>query len=1130
MIWYLLYPFRGTTKAPVLDQDHPLRHTFTRYGSNAARHPLITLFISFIVAVALVFPFPFFYTNDFTNGTSNLPHHVWTSAEPFQGPATSSIDVVMRSFWVHGSYMKALQTNVLQNALDIQNHLLGPTVNFSPQKSSKALYSENSKTELTIEMRDNLHAINGLSNQSWFFHSPLQYWSCSMKVIEADQDILATINQSFRKATSVNITLRHSIVFSGKRFEDHRLVAADALVITLVHMLDSPVGRQWEIKAEELAMTKSNKWRLYPADGKSLSSTLYEFRFQPLTFKDDLILGVVYLFTLAYLVLSLSKLQAFKSRIGLIIAVIMQVGTSIVASFTICAVFKIDLSKIPREAYPLVILAVGMENISRFISAVVVTRSEVSTAARLGEALGKISHIALAGVGQNLAILWLLSRGTYPQLTAFCTFAAVALVFDFFFLLTFFSAVLSVDLQRMELNDALSKASTHNYYTNMPLEHQSRLTWTYILLKRTASLLSRIAGTTFLIGFALMAHWHFFDNESISQIIFHIAGQTLSRSSSSSLLFMDIHPARSPTAWIRMQDHETAHEVIQIVKPYANSIIARVYDPLIFVLEGSDRTPNESGVRPFLPAAYDFVKHQFGYFFFTFLTVVAALFLFLNYLLWDKLADSDKRGRPNDEPLLSIATLSKGHALDIVLLATSSEGILATVGLDRRIWIWNLRNQKISYVIYDKEKQLDVFPILALAIDDESKWLAILSAKDNIFLWNIHERKWGPYMHVLLHNRVPIGFFFGISTSDLITPLIVVRKKGPVSELFVHEQRERQILHCHAPLIFVYRFIEKSLAISSFALQLLLISKNGSINIASRIKNEWVSKSINTPNLSNDKFMVSVQPLPILASILVIRERTVDLIDISTQNVIHTFSTRKIQRNTLKSFHSSRRRPQCGSIGLRSLAIAYTCAETGNCIMQIYLPRSGNDSLCLKEVNGTCCLLSEAAELRYEIENPGHWETLQSGFLIGVRKHETFSSASHSLSIFELGSNLRRRNVYSAEPLFGCSQKSSLDQEAWEVWTVSSRGEQFTRPLSGFSMERDCLLVDRLGPLQVIGRHSIAVCLGNTVKIISVGKENFKNNDDLNDNSVYQEFGTSRMIRRKKLHFTKKKPPFIRVA
>ncbi|KAI6247308.1 Sterol regulatory element-binding protein cleavage-activating protein [Erysiphe necator] len=1128
MIWYLLYPVRGTTKAPVLDQDHPLRYAFTRYGFNAARHPLITLFISFIVAVALIFPFPFFYTNDFTNGTSNLPHHVWTSAEPFQGPATTSIDVVMRSFWVHGSYMKALQTNVLYNALEIQNYLLGPTVNFAPQQSAKA-FSQNSMAELTMEMRDRLHAINGLSNQSWFFHSPLQYWSCSVKIIEADEDILATINHNSRKATSVNTTLRHSIVFSGKRFEEHRLVAADALVITLVHMLESPVGRQWEIKAEELAMAKSDKWRLYPADGKSLASTLYEFRFQPLSFKDDLILGVVYIFTLTYLILSLSKLRAFKSRIGLIIAVIIQVGTSIVASFTVCAVFKIDLSKIPREAYPLVVLAVGMENISRFISAVVVTRSEVSTATRLGEALGKISHIALAGVGQNLAILWLLSRGTYPQITAFCTFAAIALIFDFFFLLTFFSAILSVDLQRMELNEALSKASSHNILMQMPIERLSRLTSIYTILKRILPLFSRIAGTIFLIGFALMAHWHFFDNESIYQVISHIAGQTLSHSSSTSLLSMDIHPARTPTAWIRMQDHETAHEVIQIIKPHANSIIARVYDPLIFVLDGSDRTPNESGVRPFLPAAYDFVKNQFGYFLFTFSMAVAALFLFLNYLLWDEFTDSEKRNQSNKEPLLSITTLSEGHALDIVLLVTSIDGILVTVGLDRRIWIWNLHNLELSYVIYDREKPLNVFPILALAIDNDSKWLAILSAQDRLFLWSIPERKWGPSMQVILHSRTPIGFFFGASKSGLISPLIIMRKKGSVSELHVQDQIENHILQNQSPFVFTCQFVEKSLMDSNLALQFLLVSKNGSINTISRIRNEWVSKSIDLPHLKNDTGVFSIQPLPVLTSILVIREYTVDLVDISTQGIIYTFSTRKIQRNTLKCFYSVRRR-QCGLVGLRSLAIAYNCAETGNCIMQIYLPRSGNDCIYLKEINSSCCLLREAAVARYEIKNPGQWETLQSGFLIGIRKRDSSSSITRSLSILKSDSNFRRRNVSSPSSHLSCSQKPYLDQESWEVWSISSQGEQYTQPLSDLFKKRDFLLVDRLGPLKVISRHGIAVGLGNTIKIISVGKENFKGVHDSNDDSFFQELGASRMMRRKKLLFTKKKPPLIKAS
>ncbi len=106
-VYSLLYLLdHSTTEAPVLDQKHPLRNAFMRYGNKAARHPVITLLISVATAATLIYPFPFLYTNNFTNGASNLPHHVWTSAQPFEGSPQMRPDVVMRSIWVHG--MKGL--------------------------------------------------------------------------------------------------------------------------------------------------------------------------------------------------------------------------------------------------------------------------------------------------------------------------------------------------------------------------------------------------------------------------------------------------------------------------------------------------------------------------------------------------------------------------------------------------------------------------------------------------------------------------------------------------------------------------------------------------------------------------------------------------------------------------------------------------------------------------------------------------------------------------------------------------------------------------------------------------------------------------------------------------------------
>ena len=76
---------------------------------------------------------------------------------------------------------------------------------------------------------------------------------------------------------------------------------------------------------------------------------------------------------------------------------------------------------------------------------------------RIGNALGEVGHLSLAVAVQNLGLIWLCSRLVTPWVADFCIFAAVTLVFDFVYHLTFFVAVLSVDVQRMELSDSLER-------------------------------------------------------------------------------------------------------------------------------------------------------------------------------------------------------------------------------------------------------------------------------------------------------------------------------------------------------------------------------------------------------------------------------------------------------------------------------------------------------------------------------------------------------------------------------------------------------------------------------------------------------------------------------------------------
>ncbi|KAK7425491.1 hypothetical protein QQZ08_008056 [Neonectria magnoliae] len=783
MIWYLLYPFRGTTEAPVLAPSHPLRHGLARYGSYAANHVVTTLLVSVAVATTFIYPIPFLFTTDFINGASNLPHHAWTVAQPLPYGATIYPDVMMRSIWVHSSYMQALDASLLSSALELQDELLGSTQDFNPSRARREdrLLPPDSNVDLSAPQRDAFHAINGLTNQSWFFHSPLQYWDCSRDRILADPDILTTVNDRKNQSTSVNVTLRHSIVFSGKRFEERRLMAADALVITLVYLRDSPVGRQWERKAGMLPEKIAHKWDVYPPDGRTSDSQLYEFHFRPISRQDSVILAIAYGLTALYFFISLSKLRAFKSKFGLILTVITQIAFSVMSSFTICAVFRIDLSRIPRAAYPVVVLAMSLENIFRLINAVILTPSEDSASNRIGHAFGDTAHTAIASSMQNVLILVALSRIVSPGVSAFCIFAAIAIIFDLFYLSTFFLSVLSVDVRRTELSDALDKASMRHNWTAPDLRTSSA--WDLVLQGRV-TLSTRIAGTIIMLGFVLIAQWHFFWDDTIFNFlgrmlrsIGHIETMISNKSSLDGL-----HQARSPKSWLRLQDHETAQEIISLIKPSAHSYVARVYEPVIFVLKDSDRMPHYKEPT-LLPAAYDFIDHQLTRFLVIVVVVIAAIRLLTNYLLWEDETDDEKHHHLDSDPLLGVRSLTGGHALDIAMLAASPDGHVVSVGLDRLIRIWDVRPGGLNYAIADGDNTEEApFPVLAMAMDDDSKWLAVLSSY-KAALWNLKEQRWGPMLAIDLYGQKPEAFFFAPSSqSGNIPRLVLVRRNGTLTE------------------------------------------------------------------------------------------------------------------------------------------------------------------------------------------------------------------------------------------------------------------------------------------------------------------------------------------------------------
>ncbi|KAG5979928.1 hypothetical protein E4U55_004621 [Claviceps digitariae] len=989
----------------------------------------------------------------------------------------------MKSIWIHSSYMEALNRDLLASALDLQNELLGDTENFSPRRELTKQSYGFVDDSLTAAQRDALHIANGLTPQSWFFHSPLIYWNYSRNRILTDPDVLATINNRKNQSNFANTTLRHSVVFSGKRFEDRRLVAADAIVITLLYLKDSPMGREWDKNVLRIQKKVSDTFDFYPADGRFPESHLYEFQFRPMSAKDILSLALAYGLAIVYFMMSLSKLRAVKSKFGLIITIIAQIAFSIMSSFTICAIFNFDLSRIPQAAYPLVVLSMSLENTLRLINAVILTPFEDSTSKRIGAAFGQTAHTALASSLQNVLILIGLSRLVSPGVSAFCVFAAVAIIFDLFFLSTFFLSVLSVDVRRMELGDALAKAAqrqSHRRYERYGVQGPTK--WSDSLFQGKIAWSTRIAGTIIMLGFVLIAQWHFFGDDPIS---YHLLRSytntdlTQAPRSSETTILQGLHQARSHASWIRNQDHETAQEVIQLIKPTAYSYVARVFEPLVFVKKHSDRIPH-SKEPTLLPALYDFVHNQLSRFVLIVIFIVAALRLLMNYLLWGEDTELRNNDDQGDFPAISIKSLGGGHALDVAMLGKSKTGHIVSVGLDRVVRVWDVRGSGRSYVVADgNDSDKCPFPVLSIAIDDTSTWLALLSAS-RVAFWNLNTQMWAGSVLLDTLNRRPAAFFFNHKTDSGHPTIALVYHNGSLVEVAADGSvASKTTVICAEPIILARTLIRRNRAQSS--LFLVVVSKRGEVYVAEKKAYQWEARHLDLDGRHTGSRICQIATLSPLGLFALAGNEKVDVVDVEQCHVVWSLKTERMSPKSLQCTYATSTISEAVIKGLKSFTICYAEAETGDCVVQTYVPTNDSDVMYFGSPESSTEEPIDASEsmreLRKRIKNPGTWQVLSDGSVVGIRQVTLHEGAMHMAS-----HGLRQRHIME--------RRNQYSFPHWEVWLTSACGkplmEESRRLLDQDNMSNH-LVVSELGPKVTVGLRSVAFAFGNVLKLVITG-------------------------------------------
>lgn len=780
---------------------------------------------------------------------------------------------------------------------------------------------------------------------------------------------------------------------------------------------------------------------------------------------------------------------------------------------------------------------------------------QIPTAQRIGKALGEVGHLSLAQTFQNLALLWLLSRVVSPGVAAFCAFAAVALVFDFVFHLTFFLAVLAVDVRRLELQDSLDRA---NLSQPAKITKHEQKPWIGAFLARKVPVQTRLAGSAALVSFVLMLNWHFFDTDSPRPLSFGEIIQNAfatkyavnaSRSSRAARLRAPINQACTPAEWLRMQDHDTAKEFIRFIKPNAYSIVARVYDPVLVLLNGADGRDARAPDLSFLAIIRQLAEQHFFPVALAAVFTIAGVTLLTNYLLSNELlVNTDDDG--GEASLVVDALPMSSHGLDIIRLSSSGRGHVVSISLDRATCLWSRNRISMRYyktVLYTARPPLSLWPIVATAIEDNGNNAALLSNTGQTVLWTFEHQQIFKFLALPLKGQTPLLFSFApvttishsksgkdgsvaSSSSSALqnrSALLVVTPDGGLIEADYQDSPH----HSSYQICPISIIAASLLYCAKDRTNIITATRTGEVHITTKMAYVgWTTEALGNfgPRLTDAGKLSKIRsiiPVSSLGLVLIVRQYDVDVLDFQSRTILYTLRTNHIKANTLRVLHSHRNSCSCGATTINSLSIVYSQNDGQALIMHTFtIDDSPSSQICLRPSSETdtraCQGLETAQESIHTVQKPGVWEATHGDSIIGVRKRslspplaptsaasgtETCDPEAHSGTLKHRTGQPHPclKEISSSRPPAAIAEPDTdaHDSEQWEAWVLSSSGEFRSTPLTTDAgdaqlSQTEQLWVASAGPIVRHGKRGVAVGFGNVVKIISLGKEGFEEDSE----------------------------------
>ncbi|CAE6348049.1 unnamed protein product [Rhizoctonia solani] len=297
--------------------------------------------------------------------------------------------------------------------------------------------------------------------------SPTAHWSDDANMITTDPHLYTSLNKAHRNVSRGGIPLTAEMALAGRLTTDHAgygsiIESSKFLSVSFFFREDdchANVGHDAWIKLVKSSVPDEAEIVVSGDQPKLLA---LEFAALPKSYSRWISVGlyVVYIIIFIQLSGSMRRMDSVHSRFGLTFTGMIEILASTITSVSVCAIAGFRVTMVPWSILPIVIVIVGAENMFVLMEAVLATSISLPIRRRIAEGLQKAGVSITLKLTTYNAVLGTIAYFSSGAIRQFCVFVIVVLVAHWFLIHTFFLAVLSIDLQRLELSDVLRQGSS----------------------------------------------------------------------------------------------------------------------------------------------------------------------------------------------------------------------------------------------------------------------------------------------------------------------------------------------------------------------------------------------------------------------------------------------------------------------------------------------------------------------------------------------------------------------------------------------------------------------------------------------------------------------------------------------